>query len=319
MPAGSNRLSIGLDDGRPHVMSLVRRWCSGDESLDGGRPLPGRPFFPYSSGRAMLRLLIVGLLVLVLLKLAVSGLEPAMVFFPSRGEDDTPARLGIRYEALRLRTSDGVEIAAWQLEPESPRADIVYFHGNGGNLSLWLPVYATLHSFGYRVLAIDYRGYGLSGGTPSEEGLYRDAEAAVRHAVRTRGDAARPLVYWGRSLGGPVAAAAARVAAPHGLVLESTFPDKASVVRAMPLLRLLNVLARYRFSTVDALRGFDRPVLVVHAERDSVIPFRLGRELFERLEAPKRFVTLVEGDHNDLFDARHMTYWRPVQAFIEAL
>ncbi len=267
----------------------------------------------------MLRVLVIAVVVIALLKLAVSRLEPAMVFFPSRGEDQTPARLGIPFKALRLRASDGVEVAAWQLEPESPAADIVYFHGNGGNLSMWLPVYATLHSFGYRVLAVDYRGYGLSGGAPSEEGLYRDAEAAIRHAAQSRGDTGRPLVYWGRSLGGPVAAAGARIIAPHGLVLESTFPDKAAVIRSMPLFRALNALSSYRFSTVDALRGFDRPVLVVHAERDTVIPFRLGRELFERIEAPKSFVTLKEGDHNDLYDAAHTLYWEPIHAFIRKL
>jgi fermentation-respiration switch protein FrsA (DUF1100 family) len=267
----------------------------------------------------MIRVLVIGVVMVALLKLAVSRLEPSMVFFPSRGEDETPARLGIRYAPLRLRASDGVEIAAWQLEPDTPVADIVYFHGNGGNLSLWLPVYATLHSFGYRVLAIDYRGYGTSGGSPSEDGLYRDAEAAVRHAAESRGDAARPLLYWGRSLGGPVAAAAARVLPPDGLVLESTFPDKASVVRSMPLFRVLNLLSSYRFSTIDSLRGFDRPVLVVHAEGDSVIPFRLGRELYERLDAPKSFVSLDEGDHNDLYEAAHETYWTPIRAFVSRM
>lgn len=267
----------------------------------------------------MIRTVIVCLAVLVTLKLLVVWLEPRLVFFPSRGEDDTPARLGIRYQALRLKTSDGVEISAWQLEPATPIADIVYFHGNGGNLSMWLPVLATLHGFGYRVLAVDYRGYGLSDGTPTERGLHRDGEAAVRHAVKSRGDAKRPLVFWGRSLGGPFAAAAARVVPPDGLILESTFLDKAAVLRWNPVLRALNVFSAYRLSTETALRGFTRPVLVIHADRDSIIPFALGQELYERIEAPKQFVTLAGGDHNDLFDAAHRVYWGPIQAFIESL
>lgn len=272
----------------------------------------------------MLRFAILAIVAVVLLKLAVMWLEPAMVFYPSRGEGDTPAQLGIRFQALTLRASDGVQIAAWQLEPESPKADIVYFHGNGGNLSLWLPVFATLHSFGYRVLAVDYRGYGVSEGSPSERGLTLDAEAAVRHVAASRhaggdGSAPRPLVYWGRSLGGPIAAAAARSMPPDGLVLESTFPDKASVVRAMPLFRLLNLFSSYRFDTAAALRGFRRTVLVVHGDADSVIPFELGQELFEKLDAPKRFVTLRGADHNDLFDARRDAYWTPIRAYIDAL
>lgn len=267
----------------------------------------------------MLRTVLVAIAVLVVLKLLVTLAEPRLVFFPFRGEDVTPANLGIPYEALRLRTADDVEIAAWQLEPESPTADIVYFHGNGGNLSLWLPVYATLHSFGYRVLAVDYRGYGLSGGSPSEEGVYRDAEAAARHVAANRGDAARPLVFWGRSLGGPVAAAAARVVAPDALILESTFPNKASVIRSMLLFRVLDLFGSYRFDTVGLLRGFAKPILVVHAERDTVIPYALGRELFERLEVPAEFVTLKGADHNDLFEAGNELYWKPIRAFLDSL
>jgi uncharacterized protein len=266
----------------------------------------------------MLRWFVVGVIVVVALKLLVTWLEPRAVFFPSRGEDETPARLGIRYQALRLRASDGVEFTAWQLEPQSPKADIVYFHGNGGNLSLWLPVFTTLHSFGYRVLAVDYRGYGLSDGAPSETGIYRDAEAAATHASRTRAPK-RPLIYWGRSLGGPVAAAAARAVAPDAVILESTFPDKAAVIRRNAVMRVLNIFSAYRLDTVDLLRGFTKPVLIVHAERDTIIPYRLGRELFERLQAPKTFVTLKDGDHNDLYDEKITAYWKPIHAFIDAL
>jgi pimeloyl-ACP methyl ester carboxylesterase len=265
----------------------------------------------------VIRYLLIALVVVAVIKLLVSRVEPAMVFFPTRGEQETPADAGIRYEPLRLRAADGVAINAWQLEPENARADIVYFHGNGGNLSMWLPVYEALHSYGYRVLAIDYRGYGTSEGAPSEQGLVLDAEAAVRHA--TRSERKRPLVFWGRSLGGPVAAAAARVVAPDALILESTFPDKASVIRSMPLLRALNVFSSYRFDTVTALKGFRKPVLVTHGDRDTVIPFALGQELFERLDAPKQFVTLRGADHNDFFDARNAPYWTPIRAFIDAL
>jgi fermentation-respiration switch protein FrsA (DUF1100 family) len=266
----------------------------------------------------VLRILLVVVVVPLLLKIVVSRLEPSMVFFPTRGEDDTPARFGLRYQPIRLRASDGVQIAAWQLEPESPTADIVYFHGNGGNLSMWLPVFATLHGFGYRVLAIDYRGYGLSEGTPTESGLVLDAEAAARHAASSRA-AGRPLIYWGRSLGGPIAAAATNAAVPDALVLECTFPDKASVVRSMPLFLVLDLFSAYRFDTVSRLRGFTKPVLIVHGDSDTIIPYRLGQQLFERLGAPKRFVTVPGGDHNDFFDARHEAYWAPIRAFLDAL
>lgn len=262
-------------------------------------------------------MLIAGVLVL---KALVASLESKLVFFPFSGEDATPASFGIAYRPVTLTTGDGARLMAWQLEPETSVADVVYFHGNGGNLSVWLPALAGMHRANLRVLAVDYRGYGLSTGTPSETGVYRDAEVTVRHAAAERSNGvARPLVYWGRSLGGPIAAYAAGVQPPDGLILESTFPDKASVLRTQPVLRALNVFSRYRFSTIDHLARFSGPVLVMHGDRDSVVPFALGRELFERLRAPKQFVTIHGANHNDAFEPGDDAYWRPVLDFVGRL
>jgi fermentation-respiration switch protein FrsA (DUF1100 family) len=263
-------------------------------------------------------LCVAGAVGVLMLKALIGSLEAGFVFFPTKGEDANPSRLGLPYRALTLTTSDGERISAWQLEPAQPRADVVYFHGNGGNLSVWLPVFAALHQHGVRVLAVDYRGYGLSTGTPTEDGVYRDAEAAVRHAVAQR-TPGRPLVFWGRSLGVPIAASATRVAMPDALVLESGFPDKASVTRGYPVLRALNVFGRYRFSTVELLRGFGKPVLVMHGEADRIIPFPLGEELFARLDAPKEFVRISGADHNDFFSPNNGAYWTPVLAFLDRL
>jgi fermentation-respiration switch protein FrsA (DUF1100 family) len=254
-----------------------------------------------------------------MLKGIVAALEGKLVFFPYSGEDQTPRSLGIPYAPVRVDTADGERLVAWQLEPEQPVADVVYFHGNGGNLSVWLPVLASLHALRLRVLAVDYRGYGLSSGRPSEQGLYRDAEAVVRYAVARKPERSRPLVFWGRSLGGPVAASATRISSPDGLILESTFVEKAAVIRSQPLLRVLNAFSSYRFDTLDMLKGFPNPVLVIHGQQDSVIPYRLGRELFERLRPPKQFATIPDGDHNDLFDASRTAYWRPILDFVASL
>ena len=264
------------------------------------------------------RLLLLVLLGGVLLKALVGSLEPKFVFFPYKGEDANPAALGLRYEALTLTTSDGERVVAWQLEPEQPRADIVYFHGNGGNLSVWLPVLAALHRLDYRVLAVDYRGYGLSSGSPTEDGVYRDAEATVRHAQANR-TADRPLVFWGRSLGAAVAASATHAVTPDGLVLESGFPDKASVIRTQPLLRALNLFGSYRFPTVELLRGFQKPVLVIHGEADTIVPLALGRELFDGMAEPRQFLAIPGADHNDFFEIANKTFWIPITRFIEGL
>jgi len=271
-------------------------------------------------GRRMLWLLLLVLGGLLTLKVVIAVTEPWLVFFPRSGEDSTPAELGIRYTSIGIATSDGERLTAWQLEPDQPIADVVYFHGNGGNLAVWLPVLATLHGNGLRVLAVDYRGYGLSSGKPSEGGLYRDAEAVVRYAAAHRNSAPRrPLIFWGRSLGGPVAASATRAVTPDGLILESTFVAKAAVLRTNPVLRLLNAFSRYRFPTIDMVEDFRGPVLVIHGTGDSVIPHPLGVELYARLRHPKEFLEVPDADHNDLIALDHEPYWTTVRRFAEGL
>ena len=282
---------------------------------------PGTPATSqgHAAVKAVIRIAIIAIIGGLVLKGLVAGLEPKLVFFPYKGEDRTPESVGIPYSAVRIPTADGEQLIAWDLQPDDPVADVVYFHGNGGNLSVWLPVLAGLHSARLRVIAVDYRGYGLSSGTPSEEGVYRDAEAVVRHAAGVIDRSTRPLVYWGRSLGGPVAASATRVLVPDALILESSFADKAAVVRSQPVLRALNLLSSYRFPTVEMLERYDNPVLVLHGDRDSVIPYALGRELYERIRQPKQFVSIAEGDHNDLFDRGRADYWQPILEFIARL
>src|SRR6185295_5247819 len=192
---------------------------------------------------------VVGAVVVVVLigalTYAVRAVEPSLAFFPTAGEDVTPRDFSRRFEALTLTTADGERLHAWQLPADAPRAQIVYFHGNGGNLSVWAPILVPLAQRGYSVLAVDYRGYGLSSGRPSERGLYRDVDAVIERTWRDR-DPRLPLVYWGRSLGTTMAAYAASVRPPDRIILESGFPDVGAVVRSSPLLVLLTPFSSYR-------------------------------------------------------------------------
>lgn len=261
----------------------------------------------------------IGLLVLAV---GLAGLvrlaEPRFAFFPLAGETVTPRDLGVPYDALTIPTRDGERLHAWALAANTARARVVYFHGNGGNLSVWAPILANLARRGYAVLAFDYRGYGQSTGRPGERGLYRDADAVLEHVWRDH-DPRTPTVYWGRSLGTAVAAYAAGVRAPDGLILEAGFPDARTLVRSSPLLALLALFSTYRFPTIEFLRDVRAPVLVMHGDDDHVISFGLGRELFERIAGPKQFVTVHGGDHNDVTPPDASAYWREVDAFISRL
>jgi len=255
-------------------------------------------------------------------------LEPQLAFFPSPGEDVTPPQFGVPYEAITIDTSDGEHLRGWIMAAPNPRARIVYFHGNGGNLSNWAPILTGMVKRGYSVAAIDYRGYGLSTGRPTERGLYRDTDGALARVwtgaqsesagTQDPGNAT-PLIYWGRSLGGSVAAYAATVRRPDGLILESTFPDSRAVVRDSPVLTVLSLFASYRFPTAAFVNRTTMPVLQLHGDHDSVIPFAVGRDLFARIRDPKTFVVISGGDHNDTVAPDAATYWAAIDAFASDL
>jgi fermentation-respiration switch protein FrsA (DUF1100 family) len=259
--------------------------------------------------------LVAGVAVLVLL---VRWLEPRMAFFPFRGESETPRTFGLEYESASVTTADGEILRAWRMPASAPRAQIVYFHGNGGNLSMWAPILAGLGRRGFSVFAFDYRGYGLSSGQPSERGLYRDVDAVVTQAAPGT-EPREPLIYWGRSLGGTMAAYAATVRRPNGIIVEAGFPDARTLVRSSPPLAFLALFSSYRFPTLEYLNRAHVPVLVMHGNRDTVVSFALGRQLFDGITGEKTFVTIAGGDHNDTFPPDPAAYWRAIEEFVAAL
>ena len=274
--------------------------------------MPGPTPVPY---RAVTWIIVATGLVVLGLFVAVRALEPSFAFFPARGEDDTPAAYRIPFTAATLETADRERVHLWSLVHPDPIAVVVYFHGNGGNLSVWAPILAGVYEHRLTVHAVDYRGYGKSTGRPSERGLYRDVDAVVRWAAE-RVAPGVPVIYWGRSLGATMASYAATVRRPDGIVIESGFPDARAVLRGAPPIAFLALFSSYRFPTARFLAQVDCPVLVLHGDADSVVPYALGRQLFEGLRRSKEFVTIRGGDHNDLRPADPQAYWRAVEQFV---
>ena len=270
----------------------------------------------------MIRIVALALAIVVALAVVrwlIRYYEPQLAFFPMKGEDATPAAYGVPFAPFTVTTADDERIRVWHLPHPNPRAQIVYFHGNGGNLSMWSDILVPIARQGFDVIAFDYRGYGLSTGTPTESGLYRDVDAvlAVAHGRLRRAGA--PMIYWGRSLGTTMAAYAATVRKPAGVIVEAGFPSMRSVVRSNPMMLAASWFATYQFPTARYIASTTVPVLVLHGDRDSIIPFQLGRELFEAIPGPKQFVTIKGGDHNDAAPADPAAYWAAVDAFTRTL
>jgi fermentation-respiration switch protein FrsA (DUF1100 family) len=266
-----------------------------------------------------MRAALLAILFIAALWALVQWAQPRMAFFPLPGVQRTPQNAGLEFKDLRITTIDGVVLHGWWMPHPSPRGQIIYWHGNGGNLALWLDVFVDLRRHGFSVLAVDYRGYGGSGGTPSEKGIYRDAEAVNAYFTTHHLRDGTPTIYWGRSLGSVVASYAAAKSPPDALILESAFPDARSLFSSNPVLLALSVLATYRFSTSQHLEGYRGPLLVIHGDADTLIPFDGGRKVFERARNPhKAFVALKGADHNEMY-AQRPDYWPAIDRFLEPL
>jgi fermentation-respiration switch protein FrsA (DUF1100 family) len=267
----------------------------------------------------IVRLAILAVLFVGALWLLVRLMQPSMAFFPMRGVQRTPDAFSLQYETLQIETADGVRLHGWWMPHASPQAQVIYWHGNGGNLALWLDVLADIRQRGFSVLAVDYRGYGDSEGSPSEQGIYADAAAANAYFREHLYRDDTPTIYWGRSLGASVASRAAADDRPDALILESPFPDVRFLFRRNPIMLTLTYLGSYRFPTAEHLEGYQGPLLVIHGDADSIIPFAAGQRVFERAATTnKTFVVLEGADHNDMH-ARYPAYWPAVERFVEPL
>lgn len=232
--------------------------------------------------------------------------QERLVYFPTRTWDATPGDIGLPYEEVWLEVADGVKLSAW-LVPlrqtqegtmDSPRGVILFFHGNGGNISHRLGSLELFHRLGLSTLIIDYRGYGQSEGSPGEQGTYLDAEAAWRYLVEERHIPPCQIIVFGESLGGAVAAWLAQTHTPGGLILASTFtsvPDMGAQVYPFLPVRLL---ARVRYNTLARLPEIRCPVLFIHSSDDEVVPYSHGQQLFAAANEPKKFLE-IRGSHND--------------------
>jgi fermentation-respiration switch protein FrsA (DUF1100 family) len=260
-------------------------------------------------------------MVLAMLESLIDSLVEGVVFQPTAGAELAADSLGIDAEDVYLTSEDGLKIHAFFLPGGSPgrtptRA-VLFLHGNAGNASHRLPNAAELMRLGCAVLVLDYRGYGLSDGRPSERGSYRDARAGLAHLIE-RGFASQAIVVFGRSLGGAVAVDLAQGRELAGVILESTFTSIADVARGIGG-RVLGFLVGNRFDSVRKIASVRAPLLFFHGDRDEVIDFGLGRRLFDAAPEPKQFETILGAGHNDTTMIGGRAYFERIRRFIDSV
>jgi fermentation-respiration switch protein FrsA (DUF1100 family) len=229
--------------------------------------------------------------------------QSKQVYFPGRTVHATPEDAGLSFESLRLKTPDGETLAGWFIPGPTnvPAAGytVLVCHGNAGDIGDRVYLARLLHDMGFGSLMFDYRGYGQSSGRPTEEGTYADASRVWEHLTVERKIAPDRIVLYGHSLGGVVAIHLAQSVrpAPRLLVAESVFssaPDMAA--RIYPWLPG-RALCRFRYNAAELIHNVECPVILAHSPDDEVIPYDLGRRVFDAAKGPKRFFQLT-GGHN---------------------
>jgi len=243
------------------------------------------------------------------------ALQSKLVYFPEREVPVTPADLGVRYEEVPLTASDGTKLSAWFVPAPNEKGVVLFCHGNGGNICHRLESLGVFHNLGYSVLIFDYRGYGRSEGSPSEEGTYLDARAAWENLVTARKIPPERIVLFGRSLGGAVAAKLASETSPAGLIVESSFTSIPDVGAERFWFLPVRLLCRYKYNTAKAVGRAGCAVLVIHSRDDDVTPFAHGRRLYEVATEPKEFIE-ISGTHNRGFLTSGQTYTTGLGRFL---
>lgn len=225
--------------------------------------------------------------------------EESAIFHPSRypeGDwDSEPA-----YEDAWFTPADGARIHGWYAEAKNPRAVVLFAHGNAGNITHRRWVLELFRDrLGASVLAFDYRGYGRSEGAPNERGILADARAARAWLAKRAGVDERDIVVAGESLGGGVAVDLAAKDGARGLVLMNTFSSLPEVASSHFRLLPARLLMTTRLDSRSKIGDYRGPLLQTHGDADRVVPYALGRRLFDAANEPKRFIAVRGGDHND--------------------
>lgn len=238
--------------------------------------------------------------------------QSRLVFFPSRELAANPNQIGLEYEEVELTSPDQLSLSGWFIPNAETDYVILFCHGNAGNISHRLDTIRLYHQLGLSVLIFDYRGYGKSEGSPSEEGTYLDAKAAWEYLTNEKGYIPENIIIGGRSLGGAIAAWLASEHNPAALILESTFTSIPEAGALHYPIFPIKLLARIKYNTLDYIKDVERPLLVIHSKNDDLIPFQHGQQLYHAYQGDKQFLE-IHGDHNEGFiesEAVYMEGWR---------
>ncbi|GHN02196.1 alpha/beta hydrolase [Cytophagales bacterium WSM2-2] len=260
-------------------------------------------------------LVYIAIAVYVLALLAAFVFQRKLIFHPGGLPKDFQFSLEDNANEVFLKTADGETING--LFYAGNRKDVVlYFHGNAGDLSSWQSVAVDFTPLGYNFLIVDYRGYGKSSGTISEDGLYTDAEATYQYLIQEKGFSPGNIIIYGRSIGTGVAVELARRHQTKGLILEAAYSSLTKLANEKLPFLLPSIILRYRFNNIEKINSVKSPILFFHGSEDALIPVSHTEELFKAFTGKKEKMVLQGADHNNI--GSHLEYHHTLKRTLDA-
>ena len=243
-------------------------------------------------------------------------LQRNMLYFPAR-DLGAPEQYGVTgFRPITLTAEDGMRLTAWQHDAAPGYPTIIYFHGNAGHLGYRAAKYSALAEAGFGVVALSYRGFGTSEGTPTEQGLYHDARSALNYAMGERGLPITRILLYGESLGSGIAVQMATEYPVAGLILEAPYTSILNRARAVvPVIVPVKLILKDHYASIDKIGQVKAPLLLFHGEKDQVVPVGDGRAILAAANEPKEGLFFPEVDHTQ-FDLPTLT--SAMQRFGEA-
>lgn len=251
--------------------------------------------------------------VYILLCIGLYFFQEKLIYFPDNQLVNTPS---LDFNDVYLTSSEGKKIHGWYIDHENPRAYVLFFHGNAGNISHRPETIKIFNELGLATLIIDYQGYGLSEGQPTEKGSYDDALAAWKYLIDEKNIKAEYIIVFGRSLGGGVASWLANEKQPGLTILESTFSSITDIGKETYPFLPVKWLTRIQYNSKEHIKTINSPVLIIHSQHDEIIPFEHGQLLFNLAKEPKEFHE-IQGGHNGGFLINRESYKNALANFID--
>jgi fermentation-respiration switch protein FrsA (DUF1100 family) len=249
------------------------------------------------------------------MSLMLLAFQASFIYYPDKKVYGTPAALGLSYDEVNFKASDGVKLAGWFIPASDARGVVLFCHGNAGNISHRLETLHILNRLGLSTFIFDYRGYGRSEGLPSEKGTYLDAQGAWNYLLKERKLSRDEVIIFGRSLGAAIASHLAKSTHPKALIIESGFTSVRDMAAQLYPYLPVRYLSRFKYDTRASISVIRSPLLIIHSRNDEIVPLSHGRKLFLAASGPKEFLE-IKGGHNDGFIVSGGEYINGLESFL---